>query len=78
MVAHQSLKLLYPSVGGGMGSTPIWTAKYNSMEEKIKTQFKCALITLDSTIKMVEENKLVNEQWFLDYMDELNKLSVKY
>lgn len=48
------------------------------MEEKIKTQFKCALITLDSIIKMVEENKLVNEQWFLDYMDELNKLSIKY
>lgn len=48
------------------------------MEEKIKTQFKRALITLDSIIKMVEENKLVNEQWFLDYMDELNKLSVKY
>lgn len=48
------------------------------MEEKIKTQFKCALITLDSVIKMVEENKLINEQWFLDYMDELNKLSVKY
>jgi hypothetical protein len=48
------------------------------MEEKIKTQFKCALITLNSAIKIVEENKLVNEQWFLDYMDELNKLSVKY
>lgn len=48
------------------------------MEEKIKTQFKCALITLDSLIKIVEENKLINEQWFLDYMDELNKLSVKY
>lgn len=48
------------------------------MEEKIKTQFKCALITLDSVIKTVEENELVNEQWFLDYMDELNKLSVKY
>jgi hypothetical protein len=48
------------------------------MEEKIKTQFKCALITLDSLIKIVEENKLVDEQWFLDYMDELNKLSVKH
>lgn len=48
------------------------------MEEKIKAQFKYTLITLDSLIKIVEENKLINEQWFLDYMDELNKLSVKY
>lgn len=48
------------------------------MEEKIKAQFKYTLITLDSLIKIVEENKLVDEQWFLDYMDELNKLSVKY
>lgn len=48
------------------------------MEEKIKTQFKCALIVVDSIIKLAEATKLVNEQWFLDYMDELNKLSVKY
>ena len=48
-----------------------------NMEEKIKTQFKCALITLDSIIKLVEENKLVNEQWFLDFQDKLNELSVK-
>lgn len=48
------------------------------MEEKIKTQFKQALITLESIIGLIEERGLINEQWFLDYMDELNKLSVKY
>lgn len=48
------------------------------MEEKIKTQFKCLIVTLDSIIKMVEEQVLTNEQWFLDYLDEVNKLSVKY
>lgn len=48
------------------------------MEEKIKTQFKCIIVVLNSILKLVEENNLTNEQWFLDYMDELNKLSVKY
>lgn len=48
------------------------------MEKKIKTQFKCIIIVLNSLLKLVEENNLTNEQWFLDYMDELNKLSVKY
>lgn len=48
------------------------------MEEKIKTQFKCIIVVLNSLLKLVEENNLTNEQWFLDYMDELNKLSVKY
>ena len=48
------------------------------MEEKIKTQFKQMLITLESIIRSIEERGLTNEQWFLDYMDELNKLSVKY
>ena len=48
------------------------------MEEKIKTHFKCIVITLDSLIQMVEEKGLTNEQWFLDSLDEINKLSVKY
>ena len=47
------------------------------MEEKIKTQFKCLIVTLDSIIKMVEEQGLTNEQWFLDWQDELNKISVR-
>ena len=48
------------------------------MEENIKTQFKCIIVVLNSLLKLVEENNLTNEQWFLDYMDEINKLSVKY
>lgn len=48
------------------------------MEEKIKTQFNCLVITLDSLIQMVEERGMTNEQWFLDSLDEINKLSVKY
>ena len=48
------------------------------MEEKIKIQFKSLVITLNSLIQMVEKKGLTNEQWFLDSLDEINKLSVKY
>lgn len=29
-------------------------------------------------IQICEDNALINEQWFLDFMDTLNSLSVKY
>lgn len=29
-------------------------------------------------IQVCEDNALINEQWFLDFMDILNSLSVKY
>lgn len=29
-------------------------------------------------IQVCEDNALINEQWFLDFMDTLNSLSVKY
>lgn len=48
------------------------------MEEKIKLQLNCLVTTLDTIIRMVEEQGLINEQWFLNYLDEINKLSVKY
>lgn len=48
------------------------------MEEKIKVQFKKLTLLLDHLINLVEEKGLTNEQWFLDSLDEINKLSVKY
>lgn len=36
------------------------------------------LNTIEEFIKDVENNSLTNEQWFLDFEDALNKLSVKY
>jgi hypothetical protein len=48
------------------------------MEEKIKIQFKSVIVMLEHLIALSEENSLTNEQWFLDALDEINKLSVKY
>ena len=36
------------------------------------------LNSIEEFIKDVEINSLTNEQWFLDFEDVLNKLSVKY
>lgn len=36
------------------------------------------LNSIEEFIKDVEINSLTNEQWFLDFEDALNKLSVKY
>lgn len=36
------------------------------------------LLAAESLIKTVAEEGKQNEQWFLDYLDELNRLSVTY
>ena len=36
------------------------------------------LLAAESLIKTVVEEGKQNEQWFLDYLDELNRLSVIY
>lgn len=72
-------KTVIPFCWGWCGFDPhLDCSIFNKMEEKIKTQFKCLIVTLDSIITMVEEQGLTNEQWFLDYLDEINKLSVKF
>lgn len=37
-----------------------------------------ALRNLEQIIEYAEENNLTNSQEFLDFLDEINKLSVKY
>lgn len=48
------------------------------MEERLKKQFDSVVIILESLIKETENANLTNEQWFLNRLDEINKLSVKY
>ena len=46
-----------------------------------KEMIKMAVESLNSIellITKVEKEKLYNEQWFLDYLDKINQLSVKY
>ena len=55
--------------------------KYNELTKSESELEELAEITLLATesliITIVEEGKQ-NEQWFLDYLDNLNKLSVSY
>ena len=48
------------------------------MEERLKKQFERVIIILEYLIKETENYNLTNEQWFLNRLDEINKLSVKY
>lgn len=46
--------------------------------ESLKLETKIEIQNIEKLILMVKNNSLTNEQWFLDFLDELNDLSVKY
>ena len=48
------------------------------MEERLQTQFDRVIVILQYLIKETENYNLTNEQWFLNRLDWINKLSVKY
>jgi hypothetical protein len=43
-----------------------------------ETNSKFMLGMIQAFTQYVEHYKLQNEQWYLDYLDELNKISVSY
>lgn len=45
--------------------------------ESYKELTKLYLEQLKLFIEIIEKNRLTNEQWFLDFEDKLNKLSIK-
>lgn len=47
------------------------------METLLQIQQK-ALYNLEQIVEYAEENNLTNTQEFLDFLDELNKISVRY
>lgn len=55
------------------------TDKYNELTKpNLKELSKTILLAVESLIEIVAEEGKQNEQWFLDYLDNLNKLSVSY
>lgn len=48
------------------------------MEETLKKKLKQVLSDLNEIILEIQNNKLKNEQYILDFMDELNKISVMF
>jgi hypothetical protein len=48
------------------------------MEEYVKDACSATLEVANTIIKLVESYGFQNEQWFLDFMDKLNEISVKY
>lgn len=55
------------------------TDKYNELTKpNLKGLSETILLAVESLIEIVAEEGKQNEQWFLDYLDELNRLSVIY
>lgn len=55
------------------------TDKYNELTKpNLKELSETILLAVESLIEIVAEEGRQNEQWFLDYLDELNRLSVIY
>lgn len=53
--------------------------RYNELTNpKIESVAKATLVLIETIIEDVEENGRQNEQWFLDYLDRLNELSVTH
>jgi len=48
------------------------------MEETLKKKLKQVLSDLNEIILEIQNNKLENEQYILDFMDEVNKISVMF
>lgn len=55
------------------------TDKYNELTKpNLKELSETILLAAESLIEIVAEEGRQNEQWFLNYLDELNRLSVIY
>lgn len=59
--------------------------KYNELtksesesESELEELAEITLLATESLINTIVEEGKQNEQWFLDYLDNLNKLSVSY
>ena len=53
--------------------------RYNELTNpKVESVAKATLVLIETIIEDVEENERQNEQWFLDYLDRLNELSVTH
>ena len=55
------------------------TNKYNDLTKpRLKKLSETILLAAESLIEVVAKEGKQTEQWFLDYLDELNRLSVIY
>lgn len=53
--------------------------RYNELTNpKVESLAKVTLVLIETIIEDIEESGRQNEQWFLDYLDRLNELSVTH
>lgn len=53
--------------------------RYNELTNpKVESLAKVTLVLIETIIEDIEESGRQNEQWFLDYLDRLNELSITH
>lgn len=53
--------------------------RYNELTNpKVESLARVTLVLIETIIEDIEESGRQNEQWFLDYLDRLNELSVTH
>lgn len=52
--------------------------KYDSKQNELYNQGLVIIKMLELYIKSIEETKMTNEQFFINFLDSINELSVKY
>lgn len=53
-------------------------SKYDSKQNELYNQGLVIIKMLELYIKSIEETKMTNEQFFINFLDSINELSVKY
>lgn len=59
-------------------STGIKQGKYDNEKNMLYHQSKTFLKMLDLYVQKIEETKMTDEQFFIDFLDSLNEISVRY
>lgn len=53
--------------------------RYNELTNpKVESLARVTLVLIETIIEDIEESGRQNEQWFLDYLDRLNELSITH
>lgn len=70
MVMNEALKNLQKNTG-------LKTGKYDNEKNRLYNMCQMSILMLETLWKQLEEAKMTNEQFCLDWLDAINEISVR-
>lgn len=61
-----------------MSHEKVHTLLKKDLVESLQTEMQTKIVEIENIIRLCENNSLINEQWFLDFLDKINEISTKY